>query len=103
MVGIDNIEAGRLAARRLIARGYDRVGFLGGPESDLNTRPIEGFLDVLSDYPKIQTRINFAGDYTFESGFDEMASMIVRDLGQGYFCADDVISIGKCLHYVEQL
>ena len=55
---------------------------------------LEGFLDVLSDYQKIRTRINFAGDYTFESGFDEMASMILRDLGQGYFCADDVISIG---------
>ena len=95
VVGIDNIEAGRLAARRLIACGYDQVGFLGGPEKATSTRDrLEGFLDVLSDYPKIQTRINFAGDYTFESGFDEMASMILRDLGQGYFCADDVISIG---------
>ncbi|PKP67351.1 MAG: transcriptional regulator, partial [Alphaproteobacteria bacterium HGW-Alphaproteobacteria-8] len=33
VVGIDNIECGRMAARELLARGYRRVGFLGGPEA----------------------------------------------------------------------
>jgi DNA-binding LacI/PurR family transcriptional regulator len=95
VIGIDNIEAGRIAARRLLASGYSDVGFLGGPEKATSTRDrLEGFLDVLSDYPKIKTRVHFAGDYTFEAGFDEMASMILRGLSQAYFCADDVISIG---------
>ena len=71
VIGIDNIEAGRIAARRLLASGYSDVGFLGGPEKATSTRDrLEGFLDVLSDYPKIKTRVHFAGDYTFEAGFD---------------------------------
>ena len=71
------------------------MSVLGGPEKATSTRDrLEGFLDVLSDYPKIRTRVHFAGDYTFEAGFDEMASMILRGLSQAYFCADDVISIG---------
>ncbi|MEO0865375.1 MAG: LacI family DNA-binding transcriptional regulator, partial [Pseudomonadota bacterium] len=32
VLGIDNIEAGRMAAKTLIARGYKRLAFLGGPE-----------------------------------------------------------------------
>jgi len=95
VIGIDNIEAGRLAARRLVACGYSEVGFLGGPEKATSTRDrLEGFLDVLNGHPKVKTRIHFAGDYTFEAGFDEMASMILRGLSDAYFCADDVISIG---------
>ena len=57
VIGIDNIEAGRIAARRLLASGYNDVGFLGGPEKATSTRDrLEGFLDVLSDYPKIKTQ-----------------------------------------------
>ena len=103
VIGIDNIEAGRIAARRLLASGYNDVGFLGGPEKATSTRDrLEGFLDVLSDYPKIKTRVHFAGDYTFEAGFDEMASMILRGLSQAYFCADDVISIHRYTQHPER-
>ena len=31
VVGIDNVEAGRMAARELIKRGYKNIGFMGGP------------------------------------------------------------------------
>ncbi|MEO0693106.1 MAG: LacI family DNA-binding transcriptional regulator, partial [Pseudomonadota bacterium] len=33
VVGIDNVECGRMAARTLIERGYRRIAFLGGPET----------------------------------------------------------------------
>ena len=40
VVGIDNAEAGRMAARELVERGYEDVAFLGGPEArDLYPRP----------------------------------------------------------------
>lgn len=95
VVGIDNIEAGRLAARRLIACGYTDIGFLGGPERATSTRDrLEGFLDVLDGHPTLKTHVEFAGDYTFEAGFSSMASLLLRKPAQGYFCADDVISIG---------
>ena len=95
VVGIDNVEAGRMAAERLLKCDYKSISFFGGPEKATSTRDrLEGFLDVLSEYPKIKTRVHFAGDYSFEAGFNEMASIILRDLADGYFCGDDVISIG---------
>lgn len=95
VVGIDNIEAGRIAARRLIQCGYQHIGFLGGPERATSTRDrLEGFLDVLDSHPRIKTQVEFAGDYTFEAGFSSMAGLLLKQPAQGYFCADDVISIG---------
>ena len=38
VVGIDNVESGKTAARELVRRGYKRVAFLGGPEGDLYKR-----------------------------------------------------------------
>ena len=47
VVGIDNIDAGRIAARTLIARGYRRIGFLGGPQNASTTQDRgQGFLEV---------------------------------------------------------
>ena len=37
VLGIDNIDAGRLAAKTLIARGYKRIAFLGGPMDATST------------------------------------------------------------------
>ena len=38
VVGIDNVECGRMAARELVKRGYRKVGFLGGPISATSTQ-----------------------------------------------------------------
>lgn len=35
--GVDNAEGGRLAARTLLARGYRRIAFLGGPRTASST------------------------------------------------------------------
>ena len=35
---INNTQAGVLAVRHLVAKGYRRIGYLGGPESDLFSR-----------------------------------------------------------------
>ncbi|WP_415234183.1 LacI family DNA-binding transcriptional regulator, partial [Pseudorhodobacter sp.] len=44
VVGIDNIEAGRMAARELVARGYKSIAFLGGPEAATSTQDrLQGF------------------------------------------------------------
>jgi len=95
VVGIDNVEAGRMAARRLLKCGYKSVGFLGGPEQASSTKDrLQGFLDVVGQHTDIKAQVNFAGDYSFEAGFNAMASLVLRGLSEGYFCGDDVISIG---------
>ena len=95
VVGIDNIECGRMAARELIARGYRRVAFLGGPESATSTQDRrEGFMAELAGHRKIKVNCSFADAYTFEAGRTEMNRLLRKKPAEAYFCGDDILSIG---------
>jgi len=95
VVGIDNIEAGRLAARSLMARGYQRVGFMGGPEAASSTQDrLTGFVQELALHSKISVSQSFATAYSFKAGRREMQALLDDNLAEAYFCGDDVLSIG---------
>jgi len=95
VVGIDNIECGRMAARTLLARGYQNVGFLGGPEGATSTQDrFAGFQQELSGQSQIKMTHSFAEAYTFDAGRDEMSRLLREPLQQAYYCGDDVLSIG---------
>lgn len=95
VVGIDNVECGRMAARELVARGYRRVAFLGGPEAATSTQDRQmGFLSELALHPEIRTSHSFAHAYSFEAGRQEMAALLREEPAEAYFCGDDVLSIG---------
>ena len=95
VVGIDNIEAGRLAARSLLARGYRRVGFMGGPEAASSTQDrLKGFAQELAAHPQISLCQSFATAYSFDAGRHEMLTLLEGIPAEAYFCGDDVLSIG---------
>ncbi|MEM6615613.1 MAG: LacI family DNA-binding transcriptional regulator [Pseudomonadota bacterium] len=95
VVGIDNVECGRMAARALIERGYMRIAFLGGPEEATSTQDrLDGFLEVASAAPGVRVTHTFARAYSFDAGREEMARLIDRGPADAYFCGDDVLSIG---------
>lgn len=95
VVGIDNIEAGRLAARTLIARGYRRLGFMGGPETATSTQDrLQGFAEELALHPQIAMSQSFAAAYSYEAGYSEMQAILAGNCAEAYFCGDDVLSIG---------
>ncbi|MEN0002200.1 MAG: LacI family DNA-binding transcriptional regulator, partial [Pseudomonadota bacterium] len=49
-VGIDNVSCGRMAARHLKACGYNRIGFLGGPQQAASTADrLRGFREIAGD------------------------------------------------------
>lgn len=94
VAGIDNVEAGRMAARTLIARGYRRIGFMGGPQTASTTEDRrQGFLDAATS-AGVTASDSFAGAYSFAAGRAEMARMLRTSPADAYFCADDVLSIG---------
>lgn len=96
IVGIDNIECGRMAARVLVARGYRSVAFLGGPETATSTQDrLTGFHELLADHPEIEVSHSFAADYTFDAGRAEMQRRLRGARAEAYFCGDDVLSIGS--------
>ena len=95
VVGIDNKACGRMAAETLVARGYRRVAFMGGPETATSTQDrLEGFREALADRPEINASHSFAAAYTFEAGRSEMLRLIGDGPAEAYFCGDDVLSIG---------
>ncbi len=95
VVGIDNVECGRMAARTLIARGYKSVAFLGGPAEATSTidRRV-GFLEVLNAQNDITVTESFATAYSFDAGRAEMLSLLKRNPAEAYFCGDDVVAVG---------
>lgn len=95
VVSIDNVAAGRMAARELIARGYRRVAFLGGPQGATSTQDrLAGFQAELAARPDIAVTHSFADAYSFQAGRREMERLAGDELAEAYFCGDDVLSIG---------
>nr|WP_174831915.1 LacI family DNA-binding transcriptional regulator [Ruegeria sp. HKCCA0235A] len=95
VVGIDNVECGRMAARELVARGYASVGYLGGPQDATSSLDRQrGFFEEMANHPQIPVNHSFAGAYSFEAGRAEMLRLLAGDPAQAYFCGDDILSIG---------
>jgi DNA-binding LacI/PurR family transcriptional regulator len=94
-VGIDNFAAGQMAAQTLIARGYDTIGFMGGPETATSTQDrYAGCLSELRAHPNVAHIVTYAKAYSFAAGRAEMLWLIAAGPAQAYFCGDDVLSIG---------
>jgi DNA-binding LacI/PurR family transcriptional regulator len=95
VVGIDNVECGRMAARTLVDRGYTDVAFLGGPDTATSTQDrYQGFVQELAQHSDVQVRCSFAAAYSFDAGRAEMTRLLGGTRAQAYFCGDDVLSIG---------
>lgn len=95
VVGIDNVECGRMAARELVASGYQSVGFLGGPEAATSTQDrYTGFTSELAKHPSVKQHHSFARAYSFDAGREAMLEILNGAPAQAYFCGDDVLSIG---------
>lgn len=96
VVGIDNLECGRMAARTLADRGYRRLAFLGGPKAATTTQDrLTGFAAELARHTVIAVTSSFATTYSFEAGREEMQRLLAEGPpAEAYFCGDDVLSIG---------
>ncbi len=95
VVGIDNAEAGSVAAKTLIARGYTRLAFLGGPQSATSTTDrLRGFSQEIAKHAGVTFTHSFAAAYTFQAGRTEMLRLLQSAHAEAYFCGDDVLSIG---------
>ena len=95
LVAIDNVATGRLAAQTLVARGYRRIAFLGGPSEARTTQDrLAGFRDAARE-AGLAVRQSFARAYAFGAGRAEMQALLAQPTrAEAYFCGDDVIAIG---------
>lgn len=103
VVGIDNVECGRIAARSLMARGYRRLAFLGGPHSATSSVDRHaGFMEEARAHPGVTVSDSFASAYSFEAGRTEMQRLLAQPPAEAYFCGDDVLSIGALSAIADQ-
>jgi len=96
VVGLDNVEGGKTAARELVSRGYKSVAFLGGPAEATSTQDrMEGFKQEMKKHPSVAVSHSFAEAYSFNAGRSEMLRILEEGSpSEAYFCGDDVLSIG---------
>ncbi|NNF90858.1 MAG: LacI family DNA-binding transcriptional regulator, partial [Boseongicola sp.] len=95
VVGIDNVECGRMAARALLRRKYRHVAFMGGPATATSTQDrLEGFLSEVARHPGVRASHSFAENYTFQAGRQEMQRQLRAGPAEAFFCGDDILSIG---------
>lgn len=95
VVGIDNVECGRMAARELVRRGYRRVSFMGGPKTATSTIDrFAGFRAQIAQYPDVTTTFSFADNYSYDAGRNAMKHQLQTGRAEAYFCGDDILSIG---------
>ncbi|PTX57367.1 LacI family transcriptional regulator [Litoreibacter ponti] len=95
IVGIDNVECGRMAALELLDRGYTKVAFLGGPEKATSTQDrLQGFGAEMAKHRRVTVTHSFAEAYTFDAGRREMLRLLEQGPAQAYFCGDDVVAVG---------
>jgi len=95
VVGIDNIACGRMAAETLVARGYRRLAFMGGPEGATSTQDrAHGFFSALAEHPGVTATVSYASAYSFDAGRVEMTKLLMSNPAEAYFCGDDVLSVG---------
>ena len=94
LVSIDNVLAGRMAADTLVARGYRRLGFLGGPQhASTTTDRLAGFVAAAAA-AGIAVQQTFAAAYSFDAGRAAMQALLRHPRSDAYFCGDDVLTIG---------
>ncbi len=95
VVGIDNADCGRMAAKLLVKLGYKRIGFLGGPQTASSTIDRQrGFLRELAKTEGVDVAVNCCDAYSFEAGRQAMLRILNDEPAEAYFCGDDVISVG---------
>lgn len=94
VVAIDNIAAGRMVAETLLARGYRRLGFLGGPAQASTTEDRLAGFTATAHAAGASVTTRFAGAYSFAAGRAAMQAPLPDPGPEAWFCADDVLSIG---------
>jgi LacI family transcriptional regulator len=91
MVTVNNREATRRAVEHLIGRGYDRIGFIAGPDERSNARMRhQGYVDALEMSGRIiDEKLIFHGDFTFQSGYEGTLNLLEREKMDALFVANE--------------
>jgi LacI family transcriptional regulator len=97
-VGLDNVEAGRLATGHLVAHGCRRIAFVGGRvDTPTNRDRQAGYRAALAavKLPVDESLVN-DGQYTWASGYERTRDLLAGAAFDAIVAADDTVALG-CL------
>ena len=95
VAGVDNVAGGRLAAATLLARGYRRIAFLGGPEAATSTIDrLAGLTAGLAEHGLAPAAARFSTSYSHDAGHSLMTALLDEGGFDAVFCGDDILAIG---------
>lgn len=96
-VDIDNVEGGRVATRRLLETGHERIGTITGPQ-DMNAgiSRLRGFRETMAENGReVDPNLVVQGDFSVDGGAAAMAGMLDRGGNpDALFVASDMMAIG---------
>jgi DNA-binding LacI/PurR family transcriptional regulator len=95
-VCLDEIEAGRIAARHLVEQGYRTPAFVGGfPGVSVSVERHAGFRDELAEHGLRIAAIEYAGDNTYDLGLAAGKALLAGpSRPDSAFCVNDQVAIG---------
>jgi len=96
-IGIDNYSSARNMVRHLVEHGYERIGMIKGPDTNVEAQlRYKGFIDELKAHSiPIRNEDIVSGDFTLRSGFHGfMRLMEQTDRVRAIFMANDMMAIG---------
>ena len=89
------MSGGRLAGDTLVARGYRRIAFLGGPASATSTVDrLAGLTKALRNHGLEPVRAVFGQAYSHEVGQGLMKALLRAGGIDAVFCGDDILAMG---------
>ncbi len=95
VVGADNVQGGKLAAKIMLDHGYRKLAFLGGPRTASSTVDrLRGFLAGLKGADLNPITEVFADSYSHQSGRNTMATLLNNTKIEAVFCGDDILAMG---------
>jgi DNA-binding LacI/PurR family transcriptional regulator len=95
IVGADNVQGGKLAARTLLERGYKNIAFLGGPQTATSTEDrLRGLTETLALDRIVPCAVVYGHSYCHDAGFSLMRQLLRNGGIDAVCCGDDVLAMG---------
>jgi DNA-binding LacI/PurR family transcriptional regulator len=95
IVGADNVQGGKLAARTLRERGYKNIAFLGGPQTATSTEDrLRGLTETLAMDGIVPCAVVYGHSYCHDAGLTLMRQLLRNGGIDAVFCGDDVLAMG---------
>lgn len=99
VVNIDGYRAGQDIAALLLAEGYQRFGYMKGPDTEsAQLMRLEGYSDALGKAGRQLDTLLIAGHYDRKLGFETMQHYLQTTAPQNrieaLFCENDILALG---------